>query len=185
MPMTKNAVYFDKSEDYIRFVIKMVHPKLYVSIFAFLCILSILGTLSLIVIFNIFAALGPSSLLVLALGLLVSFGFFKIYRWHHNGEEFFILTKDNFSYQINNGIKLSGLKTFTAKDYRIGFHKTNTYESSPCGKIYFYETDPDTKLTTIILDSTLEIALDEYTLLEENYLQITQKPLPFFDFNLN
>lgn len=185
MPMTKNAIYFDKSEDHIRFVIKMVHPKLYVFIFASLCILSILGTLSLIVVFNIFAELGPSSLLVLSLGLLISFGFFKIYRWHRAGEEFFILAVDNFSYQINNGIKLSELRSFEAKDYKIGFHKTNNYESSICGRIYFYRIDPDTKLVAIILDSTLEVALEEYELLEENYLQMTRKPLSFFDFNLN
>lgn len=111
--------------------------------------------------------------------------FFKIYRWHHAGEEFFILAKDNMSYQINNGIKLSELTSFEAKDYKIGFHKTNNYESSICGKIYFYRIDPDTKLVTIILDSTLEIALEEYKLLEENYLQLTQKPSSLFDFNLN
>lgn len=185
MPMTKNAIFFDKSEDYIRFVIKMVHPKLYVFIFASLCILSILGTLSLIVVFNIFAELGPASLLVLSLGLLISFGFFKIYRWHHAGEEFFILAIDNISYQINNGIKLSELRSFEARDYRIGFHKTNNYESSICGRIYFYRIDPDTKLVTIILDSTLEVAVEEYELLEENYLQMTRKPLSLFDFNLN
>jgi len=185
MPMTKNAVYFDKGEDHIRFVIKMVHPKLYVFIFASLCVLSLFGTFSLIVVFNIFAVLGPSSLFVLTVGLLISFGFFKIYRWHHTGEEFFLLAADNFSYQINNGIKLSELRSFEAKDYKIGFHKTNNYESSICGRIYFYRTDPDTKLVTIILDSTLEIALEEYELLEENYLQMTQRPLSFFNFNLN
>ncbi|MCS4228805.1 hypothetical protein [Sphingobacterium sp. BIGb0165] len=185
MPITKNAVYFENNGDSISFVIKMVHPRLYKLVFASLCALSIIGTLSLVIIFDIFALLGPSSLLILMLGMLISFGFFKIYIWHHSGEEFFLLTSDNLSYQINNGLKLSDLKSYEAMGYQIGFQETNSYESETCGRIYFFTMDPKTKLSTIILYSTLEITFEEYQFLLSNYLKISQKQPPLSHFSLN
>lgn len=185
MPITKNAVYFEQNGDSISFVIKMVHPRLYKFIFASLCIASIIGTLSLVVVFDIFALLGPASLLILLLGALISFGFFKIYIWHQSGEEFFLLTSGNLSYQINNGLKLSDIKSFEVMDYQIGFEETNTYEAESCGRIYFFTIDPKTKLSTIILYSTLEVSFKEYQFLLDSYLKIDQKQPPLSYFSLN
>lgn len=186
MPLTRNDIYFEENEDHISFVIKMVHPKTYKFIFALLSTISLAATFSLIIIFNIFDHLGPMSFVPLTLGLIVSFVFFKTYMWHHRGEEFFLLAIDNISHQINNGIKLSELKSYEAIKYNIDFIPTDEYESKQVGTLLFYTVDPSTKLKNFVLQSTLEITIDEYEFIEMEYMKIkemsTQK---LVNINLN
>lgn len=174
MPLTRNNIYIEKNEDYISFVIKMVHPKTYKFIFALLTTISLAATFSLIIIFNIFDHLGPKSFVPLAIGVIVSFAFFKTYMWHHRGEEFFLLAVDHLSHQINNGIKLSELKSYEAIKYKIEFIPTNEYESVQVGTLLFYTIDATTKLKSFVLQSTLEITIDEYEFIEMEYMKIKE-----------